>query len=207
MNELTTSMGSMVRASEETQNIIKSIDEIAFQTNLLALNAAVEAARAGEAGSGFAVVANEVRNLAMRAAEAARSTASLIEGNLKEIRRGTELTSKTNIEFGEVSASIDKISVLIKEISVACKNQSEGMEQSKNAIINMSRVTQQNAARAEESASISVELKTEAEKMNKSVEKLIRVIGENDQANSSSKASISMREHNNEQSPPLIESK
>ena len=88
MDKLTASMGEISRASEETSKIIKTIDEIAFQTNLLALNAAVEAARAGEAGAGFAVVADEVRNLAMRAAEAAKNTADLIEGTVKKVERG-----------------------------------------------------------------------------------------------------------------------
>ena len=84
MDRLTVSMEEISRASEETSKIIKTIDEIAFQTNLLALNAAVEAARAGEAGAGFAVVADEVRNLAMRAAEAAKNTAALIEGTVRK---------------------------------------------------------------------------------------------------------------------------
>jgi len=83
MGDLTTSMVDISKASEETQKIIKTIDEIAFQTNLLALNAAVEAARAGEAGAGFAVVAEEVRNLAMRSADAAKNTADLIEDTVK----------------------------------------------------------------------------------------------------------------------------
>ena len=87
MSGLTTSMNDISKASEETSKIIKTIDEIAFQTNLLALNAAVEAARAGEAGAGFAVVADEVRNLAMRAADAARNTADLIESTVKKSKR------------------------------------------------------------------------------------------------------------------------
>jgi hypothetical protein len=99
MVELDTSMNEISKASEETSKIIKTIDEIAFQTNLLALNAAVEAARAGEAGAGFAVVADEVRNLAMRAADAAKNTAQLLEGTVKKVNDGTALVSRTNEEF------------------------------------------------------------------------------------------------------------
>ena len=91
MGRLMEFMQEISTASDKTQKIIKTIDEIAFQTNLLALNAAVEAARAGEAGAGFAVVADEVRNLAMRAAEAAKNTAALIEGNVKMIQTGADL--------------------------------------------------------------------------------------------------------------------
>src|SRR5512140_1539346 len=109
MEKLTASMGEISRASEETSKIIKTIDEIAFQTNLLALNAAVEAARAGEAGAGFAVVADEVRNLAMRAAEAAKNTADLIEGTVKKIKGGADLLGKTSGEFSEVSTSSGKM--------------------------------------------------------------------------------------------------
>jgi methyl-accepting chemotaxis protein len=102
MGELNQSMNEISLASEETSKIIKTIDEIAFQTNLLALNAAVEAARAGEAGAGFAVVADEVRNLAMRAAEAAKNTANLIEGTVKRIKNGSEIVNRTNEAFVKV---------------------------------------------------------------------------------------------------------
>ena len=108
MGRLTESMGEITRASEETSKIIKTIDEIAFQTNLLALNAAVEAARAGEAGAGFAVVADEVRNLAMRAADAAKNTANLIEGTVKKVKDGSDLVSQTNEAFQQVAGSSAK---------------------------------------------------------------------------------------------------
>ncbi len=117
MNELTGSIADISKASEETQKIIKTIDEIAFQTNLLALNAAVEAARAGEAGAGFAVVAEEVRNLAMRSAEAAKNTAELIEGTVKKVNDGSELVIKTNAAFTEVAENVSKGGELVGEIA------------------------------------------------------------------------------------------
>ncbi|MFP5213487.1 MAG: methyl-accepting chemotaxis protein, partial [Acidobacteriota bacterium] len=113
MSELTLAMTEISKASEETQKIIKTIDEIAFQTNLLALNAAVEAARAGEAGAGFAVVADEVRNLAMRAAEAARNTAGMIEGTVKKIKDGAELVGRTERDFLSVAGTVGKSGELV----------------------------------------------------------------------------------------------
>ena len=108
MGELTESMKEITTASEETAKIIKTIDEIAFQTNLLALNAAVEAARAGEAGAGFAVVADEVRNLALRASDAAKNTANLIEGSIKKIKNGSDVVTKTNEAFSKVATGVRK---------------------------------------------------------------------------------------------------
>ena len=108
---MTVSMEGIKNASEETSKIIKTIDEIAFQTNLFALNAAVEAARAGEAGAGFAVVADEVRNLAMRAAEAARTTADMIEGTVTKVKVGAEIVNSTNTSFDEVEEFTDKAEV------------------------------------------------------------------------------------------------
>ena len=103
MKDLVGSMNEISSASEDTKKIVKTIDEIAFQTNLLALNAAVEAARAGDAGAGFAVVANEVRNLAMRATEAAKTTAELIEGTVQKVNSGKDLLNKTYEDFGKVA--------------------------------------------------------------------------------------------------------
>jgi len=119
VKELNTSMDDISRSSAETSKIIKTIDGIAFQTNLLALNAAIEAARAGEAGAGFAVVAEEVRNLSMRAAEAAKNTAELIDGTVSKINSGSGLVKKTNEVFSNVAESAQKVSKLVDEISGA----------------------------------------------------------------------------------------
>ncbi len=158
MGEVTTSMEEITKASEETSKIIKTIDEIAFQTNLLALNAAVEAARAGEAGAGFAVVADEVRNLAMRAAEAAKNTAAMIEDTVKKVSQGSEQVTKTNDAFKEVAESSAKVADLVNEITAASTEQSEGIEQINLAIVDMDKVTQQNAAGTEELSSQAEEL-------------------------------------------------
>jgi len=166
MDDLNTSMEDISQASEETQKIIKTIDEIAFQTNLLALNAAVEAARAGEAGAGFAVVAEEVRNLAMRSADAAKNTANLIEGTVKKVAAGSGLVEKTNAEFNEVAESTGKVGVLVAEIDVASAEQAKGIEEVNKAVAEMDKVTQQNAANAEESASASEEMSGQAQELN-----------------------------------------
>jgi methyl-accepting chemotaxis protein len=177
MTELTHSMEEISRASEETSKIIKTIDEIAFQTNLLALNAAVEAARAGEAGAGFAVVADEVRNLAMRAADAAKNTADLIEGTVKKVKNGGELVATTNEAFSEVAQSAAKVGDLVGEISAASNEQAQGIEQVNLAVTEMDKVVQQNAANAEESASASEEMNAQAEQMKSYVNDLAALIG------------------------------
>jgi methyl-accepting chemotaxis protein len=176
MERLIESMADVSKASEETSKIIKTIDEIAFQTNLLALNAAVEAARAGEAGAGFAVVADEVRNLAMRAADAARDTAGLIDGTVAKVAAGSELVSKTNESFRNVADSSQKVGELVSEIAAASNEQAQGIEQVNNAVSEMDKVTQQNAANAEESASASEELNAQAEQMQTLVNELVVLI-------------------------------
>ncbi|MDI6761878.1 MAG: methyl-accepting chemotaxis protein [Thermodesulfobacteriota bacterium] len=177
MSELTGSMKEISTASEETAKIIKTIDEIAFQTNLLALNAAVEAARAGEAGAGFAVVADEVRNLAMRAADAAKNTANLIEGTVKKIKNGSEIVSKTNEAFGKVATGAKKVGELVGEISAASNEQAQGIDQINKAVAEMDKVVQKNAASAEESASAAEEMNAQAEQMKAFVGELAAVVG------------------------------
>ena len=177
MAQLTTSMEDITKAGEETGKIIKNIDEIAFQTNLLALNAAVEAARAGEAGAGFAVVADEVRNLAMRAAEAAKNTADLIQGTIEKTKHGSELVARTNQAFSEVVESTVKVGDLVSEIAAASQEQAQGIDQVNKAMSEMDKVTQQNAANAEESAAAAEELSAQAETMQGFVSDLVSLVG------------------------------
>ena len=177
MKDLKSAMDRITSASEETSKIIKTIDEIAFQTNLLALNAAVEAARAEEAGAGFAVVADEVRNLAMRCAEAAKNTAQLIEGNIKNIGQGSDLVEQTDDAFGQVIESSGKIAALVSEIAAASQEQSQGIGQVNLAMTEMDKVTQQNAASAEESAAASEELSAQAMTMDGFVSDLTSLVG------------------------------
>jgi len=154
MNQLIESMADIGRSSEETQKIVKTIDEIAFQTNLLALNASVEAARAGEAGAGFAVVADEVRNLALRATEAARNTSDLMTDVVTKVRNGEELVSITNDTFKEVTDSSMKVVNLIGEIAEGSQEQTHGIEQINVAVSHISNETQDNATKSDELASV-----------------------------------------------------
>jgi len=177
MTKLTNSMAEISQASEDTSKIIKTIDEIAFQTNLLALNAAVEAARAGEAGAGFAVVAGEGRNLAIRAAEAAKKTAVLIEDTVKKIDAGSGLVNTTNDDFLAVARSAMKAGELVAEISAASNEQSTGIDQITRAVSEMDKVVQQSAANAEETASASEEMNAQAEQVRQVVKTLLDVVG------------------------------
>jgi methyl-accepting chemotaxis protein len=137
----------------------------------------VEAARAGGAGAGFAVVADEVRNLAIRAADAAKNTASLIEDTVKKTKEGTVLVSKTNQDFEEVAQSATKAAELISEITAASQEQSQGIDQINKAVAEMDKITQHNAADAEESASASEQMNAQAEQMKVVVKELMDVVG------------------------------
>ena len=176
MAGLAESMKEITAASEQTRKIVKTIDEIAFQTNLLALNAAVEAARAGEAGAGFAVVAEEVRNLAMRAAQAAKSTESLIGTTVQKIGEGSELVKQAEQGFQEITGCIGRSGEIIGEIAAASEEQAQGIQQINKAVSEMDGVTQQNSASAEESAAAAEQMSVRAERMKESVEELLEIV-------------------------------
>ncbi|MGB5157933.1 methyl-accepting chemotaxis protein [Desulfobacterium sp. N47] len=187
MKRLSQSMDDISNASKETQKIIKTIDEIAFQTNLLALNAAVEAARAGEAGAGFAVVADEVRNLAMRAADAARNTATLIDNTIAAVKNGTVYSETTLAAFTKTMESSKKVSSLVSEIAAGSQEQAQGIQQVNSAMSEIDTVIQKTAAIAEESASAAEELNSQSKAMNGYVEQLVVLVGLSNNQNGNNK--------------------
>ncbi len=168
---MTSAMAEITDSAEKIGNIIKTIEEIAFQTNLLALNAAVEAARAGEAGKGFAVVADEVRN--------ARDTASLIEGTVVRVKNGSEIATQLDASFKEIDEGARNIGTLIGEITSATNEQAQGVDQVNTAVAQMDKVTQSNAASAEECASAAEELSSQAATMKGAVGDLMGLVSGN----------------------------
>jgi len=176
MQDMMTSMEELKKSSDQIAKIIKVIDEIAFQTNILALNAAVEAARAGEAGMGFAVVAEEVRNLAQRSAQAAKDTASIIESNIELSEKGVDVSTKVNQSLAEIYEESHKVNELLDEIAAASQEQTQGIAQINKAISQMEQVVQSNAATAEESAAGSEELSSQAMNMKDIVNSLMQLV-------------------------------
>jgi methyl-accepting chemotaxis protein len=177
MDQVVSAMQEIATTGENIAAIVRTIDEIAFQTNLLALNAAVEAARAGDAGAGFAVVAQEVRHLAVRSAEAAKNTSSMLEKSIERIRIGEGLVDTSQNSFKRMTDGFYKISTMVNEISAASKEQAIGIDQITRAVSEMDKVVQQSAATSEETSSAAEELSSQAVEMNSSVNNLLLIVG------------------------------
>ena len=172
LGDMRMSMNQINSSAEKISKIIRTIDEIAFQTNILALNAAVEAARAGEAGMGFAVVAEEVRNLAQRSAQAAKDTASLIEEAIRSSREGTEKLGKVEQALEAITGEAEKVHTLITEVSMSSDEQARALEKINHSVSDMEVVTQRAAAGAEESAAAGEELNSQAHTLYEIVRRL-----------------------------------
>jgi methyl-accepting chemotaxis protein len=177
LERLAGTMGSIKSSTDETVKIIRTIDEIAFQTNLLALNAAVEAARAGDAGRGFAVVAEEVRNLARRSAESARSTSALIAEAKENAERGVAVSQEAHVLVGSIIGGLHQIAGQVAGIAKAGRAQRHGIDEINQAIAMIDRVTQSNAAAAEESAAAAQDMASQARDLNGSVSDLLALVG------------------------------
>jgi methyl-accepting chemotaxis protein len=162
-------MGSINESSRKIVDIIGVIDGIAFQTNILALNAAVEAARAGEQGRGFAVVASEVRSLAQRSAAAAKEIKTLIGDSVEKVDVGAKLVDQAGATMQEVVTSVKRVTDIIGEFSVASQEQTSGIDQINQAIIQMDNVTQQNAALVEQAAAAAQSMQEQAANLSRVV--------------------------------------
>ncbi len=176
MNEMFNAINEVKKSSDQIGKIIKVIDDIAFQTNILALNAAVEAARAGEAGMGFAVVAEEVRNLAQRSAQAAKDTTRMIESNIGLSANGVTVTERVRDALKEITTHVKKVSELMGEIAAASQEQAQGIGQVNKAIVQVETVIQQNASNAEESAATSGELSNQAQNLRRVIQELSQLV-------------------------------
>ena len=177
MQTMSAAMQDIKVSSDDIAKIIKTIDEIAFQTNILALNASVEAARAGEAGMGFAVVADEVGNLAHRCARAARETAGKIEGAIIKTGQGVEMSRKVAGTLNEITRKVLEVDELVADVAAAALEQTEGIAHINQSVREMDKVTQNNAAAAEQTAAAAGELNSQAEVLNESVSQLVRLVG------------------------------
>ncbi len=177
MSQLKYSMNEISESSRQVSAVLKSIDEIAFHTNILALNAAVEAARAGTAGSGFSVVADEVRSLAGRASEAAGRSAEIIEKTMSDVTHGVELAGSAFDAFQGVASRISSCSEMATQIAASSDEQAKGISHIGTAIVRMEKVTQMNAQSAQETASTAADLKVQMQHTSRFIDDLVGVVG------------------------------
>ena len=169
MREVVNTMGGIRSSSAKIVEIIGTIDGIAFQTNILALDAAVEAARAGEQGRGFAVVASEVRRLAKRSADAAREIKTLIGRSVEQVESATGVVRKAGATIEDIVASSQRVNQLLDEVATGAREQSVGIGQRGQAVQELDRMTQQNAALVEEAAGAATAMKDQAHGLSEEV--------------------------------------
>jgi methyl-accepting chemotaxis protein len=176
MSEVSQAMAEIHDSGRASSQIIKTVEEIAFQTNILALNAAVEAARAGEAGVGFAVVADEVRNLANRSAGAAQNTAVIIAGSIERINQGARLVENAEAGFASLVNVTDQMRAIVGEIAEASQSQARDIQSIHQSIALMDKVTQENAAGAGETRSLSRSLTRQAARLGVAVDEMTAIL-------------------------------
>ncbi|MDN3919754.1 methyl-accepting chemotaxis protein [Roseateles violae] len=176
VGQVVATMEDINSSSKKIADIIGVIDGIAFQTNILALNAAVEAARAGEQGRGFAVVAGEVRSLAQRSAQAAREIKGLIGASVERVEAGSRLVQDAGSTMGEIVGGVQRVSDIIGEISAAASEQSDGIGQVNQSVVQLDQMTQQNAALVEQSTAAAESLRDQAERLSQAVDRF-RIAG------------------------------
>jgi methyl-accepting chemotaxis protein len=192
MREMQAAMDAIRESSSGISQIIKTIDEIAFQTNILALNAAVEAARAGVAGAGFAIVADEVRNLAQRSATSAKETSAKIEGAMRNSEHGVQISSKVASSLGSIVEKTRSMNSIVSEIATSTAEQNKGIAELSKAVSQMDQVTQTNASSAEETAAASEQLNANADSLKDTVGDLLTLVSKSVE----SAASAASHRHN-----------
>lgn len=177
MQAMHTAMAAIQAASGGIAKIIQTIDEIAFQTNILALNAAIEAARAGEAGLGFSVVAEEVRSLAQRSAQAAQETAAKIADSVEKSKQGAQISVAVAASFATIQEKVHRLDHLVGEIATASREQTLGIGQVTSAVMEMDKIKQSSAGTADDTSSAAEELNAQAALLAQTVERLQALTG------------------------------